>query len=78
MRERRLRIKILGDWPEARDQGLYRVCQDCGEICLCSEMRCPNCDSGNIEKIWLDPSTLADGKYMRCKLRYENLGFKNG
>ena len=77
-RERRLRIRILNDWPEARDQGLYRVCQDCGEICLCAEMRCPNCDSDRIEKRKLALPVLMEGKYIRCKMRYENLESSNG
>ena len=76
-RERRLRIKILRDWPEARDEGIYRVCQDCGEICLCSEMKCPNCESGNIEKRELPKSRLMDGKLIRCKKRYVKMDFIN-
>lgn len=75
LRERRLRIKILRDWPEARDEGLYRVCQDCEEICLCSEMKCPNCESVRIEKRKLTESSLMDGEFIRCKKRYENMDF---
>jgi len=73
-RERNFRISLLRDWPEARHQGLYRVCQDCGEICLCAELKCPNCDSDLIQKVKLDVTELLDGKRIRCLHRYLNLG----
>lgn len=71
--ERRFRIKILRDWPEARDDGIYRVCQECGEICICAELRCPNCDSTTIRKEKLDVSELLSGRRIRCRKRFENL-----
>lgn len=72
-RERRFRVKILQDWPEARDEGIYRVCQSCGEICLCSEAECPNCMSTEIEKTQLDVEELLNGKRIRCRLRFEKM-----
>ena len=72
-RERRFRIKILQDWPEARDLEIYRVCQSCGEICLCSERECPNCMSTEIVKTQLDDEELLSGKRIRCKMRFERM-----
>jgi RNA polymerase subunit RPABC4/transcription elongation factor Spt4 len=77
-RENRFRIKILRDWPEARDNGLYRICQACGEICLCSEAACPNCGSANIVKVKLELAALLDGSRIRCKKRYQSLFDENG
>ena len=72
-RERRIRIRLLQDWPEARIEGIYRVCQSCGEICLCQEDTCPNCRSDVISKEVLDEKELLDGNRIRCLKRYQNL-----
>jgi uncharacterized OB-fold protein len=72
-RERRFRIKILRDWPEARDEGIYRVCQSCGEICLFSEDTCPNCMSTNITKEQLAVEELLGGQRIRCWSRFETI-----
>jgi RNA polymerase subunit RPABC4/transcription elongation factor Spt4 len=72
-RERRYRIKLFRDWPEARDLGIYRVCQSCAEICLCAEDACPNCGSVQIGKAHLELAQLLDGNLIRCQKRYEAL-----
>lgn len=77
-RERRYRIKLLRDWPEARDEGIYRVCQTCDEICLCAEATCPNCGSTEIDKMKLGPTHLLDASRIRCKKRYRALFTNDG
>lgn len=77
-RERRYRIRLLRDWPEARDLGLFRVCQVCDEICLCAEELCPNCGSPQIQKVRLNLNRLFDGKQIRCEKRYKTLFPSNG
>ncbi len=47
-RERRFRKKILQRSLLVREANVFRSCQDCKEICLCHEDRCPNCNSDNI------------------------------
>jgi RNA polymerase subunit RPABC4/transcription elongation factor Spt4 len=66
------------DWPEAREKGIYRVCQDCNEICLCAEETCPNCGGSVITKVKLGVENLLDGAKIRCKMRYEALFPGNG
>lgn len=68
-RERRIRIKILINSPATKGN-LYRVCRKCGEVCLCHEEACPNCNSTDI----------AGGAYLpslevrvRCRYRFEKL-----
>lgn len=72
-RERRIRTRILLDWPEARDDGVFRICQSCGEICLCSEKTCPNCNVAEITKERIDLAELLSGSRIRCQYRFENL-----
>jgi hypothetical protein len=73
-RERRLRRKILQNGPLIRESPVFRVCQDCAEICLCHEDRCPNCNSGNIQRELL--TQYQDGipeSRIRCEFRFKNL-----
>ena len=60
-RERKIRIELLKSSSLIRESKIYRICKDCGEICLCHEDRCPNCNFYRIiecllvedlEKIW--------------------------
>jgi len=77
-RERRFRIKLLNDWPEARDEGIYRVCQSCKEICLCSEEICPNCGGLDITKVKQNQEFILGSTNIRCKMRYEALFCSDG
>lgn len=77
-RERRYRIQLLKDWPEARDHGIFRVCQACDEICLCAEEVCPNCGGKEITRVNLGIERGLDGTKIRCKLRYEALFATDG
>ena len=58
MRESKIRIKILLDSPVIRKTGFYRICRDCGEICLCHEKACPNCNKKNISQEKFDKEEL--------------------
>lgn len=73
-RERRLRRKILQNSPLIRDCPVFRVCQDCDEVCLCHEDRCPNCNSGNIQRELL-PQYQEDAleSRIRCEFRFTHL-----
>ena len=77
-RERRYRIKLLQDWPEARYEGIYRVCQSCEEVCLCAEITCPNCGGSDICKEKQSPVFLLDSTRIRCKKRYQTLFSNDG
>ena len=58
---------------EIREQRVYRICQDCGEVCLCGEIICPNCDSGRIEKERFAPGPMDLAGRIRCRHRFLNL-----
>lgn len=72
-REKRIRIKLLRDSPVIREKRLYRVCQNCDEICLCHEQACPNCNSNNIVQEKLNDAELLGGERIRCRFRFEHL-----
>ena len=71
-REKRLRIKILQSSPVVRNDKILRVCKECGEVCLCHEDTCPNCNSLNISNQILnfedDPICIEDR--IRCRYRF--------
>ena len=74
-RERQFRWKILQSSPRVRNNNTYLICQECGELCLCHEEKCPNCNSidileqqlGEISKEALKKTRI------RCKYRYNQL-----
>mgnify|MGYP001606625546 FL=1 len=72
-RERRIRNRILDNSPVIKNENKYRVCQDCDEILLCHEEKCPNCDSYNManKNIYVDIQLLKDE--IRCWRRFVNL-----
>jgi len=74
-RERRMRISLLKDSPVIKEKSIYRICQDCGEICLCHEETCPNCNSIRIIQDMLHDKDIEVliGKRIRCKFRFEHL-----
>ena len=47
-RERRIRLTLLMSSPEIKNESISRVCEDCGEVCLCHELSCPNCGGSKI------------------------------
>jgi len=61
--------------PEIQNKGICLVCQECGEVCLCHEVTCPNCGSVDIvhQKIEEIETELLSEQRIRCKYRYENL-----
>ena len=73
-RERRARINILNSSPVIKQEHIYRVCQRCGEVCMCHEETCPNCNVLDIrnEKL-LDTYDDAIARKMRCFYRFMNL-----
>jgi uncharacterized OB-fold protein len=67
-RERRVRVKILNSAPLIQNEHMYRLCKDCGEICLCHEETCPNCNSQNIKQQVLAFQDIHDIEMkIRCK-----------
>jgi len=74
-RERRFRSALLISSPEIREKGYCRICQNCNEICLCHETRCPNCGSKHIvQQIVPDlRKQLMSGRRINCKKRYEKI-----
>jgi hypothetical protein len=74
-RERKIRARILGSSPEMKEYGRCRVCSDCGELCLCHELICPNCGSDRIsQEVLADRDTeLVRGTRMRLRRRFEQL-----
>lgn len=73
-RERRIRIRILNSSPMIQEKQIYRVCIDCGEVCLCHEENCPNCNSCRIENqlLLLDNDKSVASK-IRCQYRFMKL-----
>lgn len=53
-RERKTRIKLLSQFPSIQRNRIFSVCHDCGEIIICHEKACPNCNSGTIVKEKID------------------------
>lgn len=47
-RERRVRLKILRSSLVIQQKQEYCVCSTCGEVCLCHEDKCPNCNQEHI------------------------------
>ncbi len=72
-RERRIRLKILKDSPTVREMAVYRVCKDCGEICLCHEQTCPNCNGTQILEKYLPDTKVQLKERIRCRFRFDNL-----
>lgn len=70
-RERRVRARILMSSPVIAKEGLYRTCRDCGEILLCHEEECPNCNSERITSRKIDDALNA--ARIRCRFRFEHL-----
>jgi rubrerythrin len=73
-RERRIRIKILLSSTLIKKTKTYFICQDCGELCLCHEKNCPNCNSIKVESMKLtlnDKESLEN--HIRCKFRFNQL-----
>ena len=79
-REARLRSRILKDSQAIQQTGVYRICQNCGEVLLCHEVRCPNCDSAMIDEERLDnpAEQLRGGKRIRCRHRFNHLSHARG
>ena len=71
-RERKIRIKILKSSLIIQKEHIYRVCQDCEEICLCHEDSCPNCSSFNIKEQIIKDDYFIFNK-IRCQKRFKKL-----
>jgi hypothetical protein len=74
-RERNIRISILKDSLRRSRNPVIRICQDCGEICLCHELQCPNCNSSMIREqllVNLPPDSWSER--IRCQHRYAHIG----
>ena len=63
------------DSPEIRQTKIYRICQNCDEICLCREAICPNCGSEDIveTKIHDVEKEVISCNRIRCYKRYEGI-----
>jgi uncharacterized OB-fold protein len=69
-REKRVRAELLKASPSSKD-GVFRICEDCGEVCLCHEDKCPNCNSFHIENCRLSVKDISER--IRCQYRYTQL-----
>jgi len=72
-REQRIRLSILKKSPIIRKQKIYRICQNCSEVCLCHEETCPNCNSMKIINQRRDDIENNVQNRIRCKYRFEKL-----
>lgn len=74
-RERRIRARVLRNSPVMLEHGRCRVCSDCGELCLCHELSCPNCGSDRVnEEALVDrDGELLRGERIRCRRRFRQL-----
>jgi hypothetical protein len=70
-RERRIRLRILGQSPEIGASGMYRICADCAEVLLCHEQNCPNCGGRRLNQGKLNREDLP-GR-MRLAARWRNM-----
>ncbi len=77
-RERKIRSVFLKVAPTIKGKKTYRVCQNCGEICLCHEEACPNCNSVNICAAKIDNAGILPEERIRLKYRFEKLVYSNG
>jgi hypothetical protein len=79
-RERKVRIKILLSSPQIRDTGVCRVCARCGELCLCHQETCPNCNSDAIGSKRLDGGRIEElaAERVRLRFRFKMLGDVTG
>ena len=73
--QREFRLKLLMDSTEIRQTNIYRICRDCGEICLCREVLCPNCGSAEIDQTRIHDveKEVISCKRIRCRKRYEGI-----
>lgn len=73
-RERRVRTKISQSSPVIQRDKLFCVCAKCGEICLCHEEACPNCNASSIVSQKL--ANADDGfikARIKCHYRFEQI-----
>ena len=71
-RERRIRLSILRE-SNPGQRKIYRICQECDEVCLCHEENCPNCNHANIKEQRIeDIESEARGR-IRCRHRFDHL-----
>jgi len=72
-RERRTRLRLLLDSPVIMKTRIFRVCVVCGEICLCAEVSCPNCNDRSISEKRLEDSRENLLKRINCMYRFKSL-----
>jgi len=71
-REKKVREKLLKSARQLDSDCMFKTCQDCGEICLCHEKVCPNCNSERIILQLLEDSRIISER-IRCRYRYNRL-----
>ena len=74
-RERKIRSTLLMNVPEIKNNSICRVCKDCGEICLCHEINCPNCGGREIGDQQFNDveKEVLSGRRIRCQFRFKNI-----
>ena len=74
-REHKIRSSLLLSSSDIQNKGICRVCQDCGEVCLCHEITCPNCGGNEImqEQSENIESEIISGRRIRCQLRFKKI-----
>lgn len=73
IRERRLRVMILRTSPVIKERGTQRVCLACGEVLLCHEEACPDCNAAQIGEVPLFDLAAEAKNRVRCRHRYETI-----
>ena len=72
-RELRYRSRILAGAPGIQETKVYPVCYECGEVCLCHERICPNCNSANLTEKRLEYFEKEIPVLIGCLYRFEIL-----
>jgi uncharacterized OB-fold protein len=76
-RERKIRIELLNTTLTSMKKKVCHICRDCGEVCLCHEENCSNCDSSNIslENLTVSGDEVIEffEKRIRCCYRFMHL-----
>ncbi|CAB1057781.1 hypothetical protein D1BOALGB6SA_2536 [Olavius sp. associated proteobacterium Delta 1] len=72
-RERRIRMKILESSQIIKKSGQYRICHRCGEIVICHEVKCPNCNCDRISEIRMTDLVREAENRIRCRYRFDHI-----
>lgn len=74
-RERKSRSALLTSSPEIKNESICRACKDCGEICLCHEINCPNFGGSKIvdHQLYDVEKEVLSGSRICCGFRFKSI-----